>query len=46
LTKIPQTYSVSYFNLGKLELFLRGLSPPKPPPWRRDWIACGCIASL
>jgi len=30
LTKIPLTYSVSYFNLEGLELCLGGLSPPKP----------------
>jgi len=29
-------YSVSYFNLGCLELCLGGLSLPNPP-WRRDW---------
>jgi len=28
--KIPLTYTVSYFNLGDLELCSRGLSPPKP----------------
>jgi len=34
--KIPLIYSVSRFNLGGLELCLGGLSPPNPPPWRRD----------
>jgi len=29
--KTPLTYSVSYFNLGGLELCLGGISPPKPP---------------
>jgi len=31
LTKIPLTYSVSYFILGGLELCLGGLNQPKPP---------------
>jgi len=31
LTKIPLIYSVSYFNVGGLELCLGGLSPPKAP---------------
>jgi len=31
LTKIPLTYSVSYFNLGGLGALFGGLSPPKPP---------------
>ena len=31
LTNIPLIHSVSYFNLGGLELCLGGLSPPKPP---------------
>jgi len=32
--------SVSYFNLGVLELRLGGLSPPSPPPWWRGWLIC------
>jgi len=36
LIKTPMLYSVSYFYLGSLALCLGGLSPPKPPPWRRD----------
>jgi len=31
MTKLPLIYSVSYFNLGGLELCLGGLSPPNSP---------------
>jgi len=40
-TKIPLIYSVAYFNLGALELCLRGISPPIPnpiSPWPRNCI--------
>ena len=29
------------FEFGGLELRLGGLSPPNPPPRRRDWADCG-----
>jgi len=31
LTKVPLTYSVSIFNLGRLGALFGGLSSPKPP---------------
>jgi len=37
LTKIPLIYNVSYFSLGELDALFGGLSPPKPPTWRRDY---------
>ena len=41
LLKSPLIYSVSYFNLGILVLFLEG-KPTKATPWRRDWIRLNC----
>jgi len=47
LNKIPLIYSVSYFNLGGLELCLGGLSLPNPPsPWQRDSTGVNKISDL
>ena len=43
LIKTPLIYSVSYLNFGVLALRLRGVSPPKPCPRRRD---CSHTATL
>jgi len=36
LTKLPLTYSISYFNLGGLGALFGGNKPTKAPPWRLD----------
>jgi len=38
LTKIPLSYSVSYFTLEGLGALFGGAKPTKAPPWRRDWV--------
>jgi len=37
LTKIPLTYSVSYFHFGGLRALLGRAKPNKVSPYRRDW---------
>jgi len=39
LTKIPLTYSVSYFDLGGLGALFWVAKPIKAHPWRRDYSA-------
>jgi len=45
-TKIPPNYSVSYFNLGSLELCLGGLSPPKHPRGDGTGVISKCFTKI